>query len=310
MRCYSGDAWKVNYTVAVGEFRPALPVDVSPRACTYNAPSTWNSGSLSNGLRDREGTRQLTETCIDTARVELHEGQDVKLSPHDLLCRAIYAGDTKPAASLLGHGYDVNASDSCGYAPLEYAAMSGSEAMTALLLTFNANTRARPQSKTTALGIAILCGHIAVVRILLKDKTLINTRDPMLGSQPLHYTIRTGNVPFARTILEAGADSSLAEHDSWLSPLQIAQTMQHTDMVNLLLEYGAKAGPEHVDDGITVIYAEPESVFSSGVQTSRRDPVLDFSDNASGLAGRFSSPTRTRSIYDEESTEPVPEGAQ
>ena len=62
----------------------------------------------------------------------------------------------------------------------------------------------------------------------------------MASTTPLHMTIINGRVEVVRVLLEHGANVDAEEDDERKNPAQIAVARRYDDIMEVLLEYGAK----------------------------------------------------------------------
>ncbi|GKY98715.1 hypothetical protein MPSEU_000827800 [Mayamaea pseudoterrestris] len=75
---------------------------------------------------------------------------------------------------------------------------------------------------------------------IVRNRDLLNHLDVYNQYAPLHYAIRRGNTAAVKLLLEAGANANLLGGDDRQSPMSMAQDVEDDDIVQLLLEFGAK----------------------------------------------------------------------
>ena len=69
------------------------------------------------------------------------------------------------------------------------------------------------------------------------EDAYLNARDPS-GATALNHVALIGNAPFAKCLLEAGADADIADNEGF-TPLHTAVEHRHQDVVAILLAHGA-----------------------------------------------------------------------
>lgn len=93
-------------------------------------------------------------------------------------------------------------------------------------------------NKYEALHYAVVKNNIALVKLLIQRKDLINLRDDA-GGTPLHYAACTDNDIIAKLLLNAGAKTNI-KAKSGMTPLQLAKKLKSKKVVKLLSTYGKK----------------------------------------------------------------------
>ena len=84
-------------------------------------------------------------------------------------------------------------------------------------------------------------GNIQVMAILLANGVAVNRARPDSGARPLVLACLSSSLEAVLMLLQADADPNLAnEHEDGMTPLFAACMMGNTNMVPLLVEYGAE----------------------------------------------------------------------
>lgn len=88
---------------------------------------------------------------------------------------------------------------------------------------------------------AAVCGDAAQIRALLaEDPSLVNCRDPRLGSVPLIFAAHRGHQEAVEALLAAGADVAARELGSHTTALHWAAEGGHPEVAHALLDAGAE----------------------------------------------------------------------
>lgn len=184
---------------------------------------------------------------------------------------ACQRGHFAVAQLLLEHGANKEIWDKYGWNPLEKASSGGHVAVVRVLLDHGADVNARDENMNTSLHAASSFRQAAVARVLLERGAEVNARNNDNGT-PLHWALGCGYVECARVLLEYGADPDArnamnetplhttsqggclrlvrlllqynadvhALDDRGQTPFQKALAYNHYDVMQLLLEHGAK----------------------------------------------------------------------
>ncbi|TVY31662.1 Vegetative incompatibility protein [Lachnellula occidentalis] len=129
---------------------------------------------------------------------------------------------------LLEKGAELESKDNLDQTPLK-----GHEAVVELLLEKGAELESRDNRGRTPLSMAAVCGHAAVVKLLLAQNVIDPDSRDIHGQTPLHHASRQGHVNVVRLLLEKGANAAVADNDG-RTPLQLASMNQHTEAIELL----------------------------------------------------------------------------
>ena len=132
-------------------------------------------------------------------------------------------------------------------APLLNAAAAGDiEKVSLLLKQGHLANEALPIIGTRPLTLAAAYGHVDVVRLLLEHGAEVNAED-FSGWTALHAGSFMGDSETVSLLLERGA---VSRSDRWFlrSPLKIAETLDHKDIIPLL------QSSEQVRNGTDIVY--------------------------------------------------------
>ena len=191
------------------------------------------------------------------------------------LMRAVNGQMPATAQLLIDAGADVRKANSYGVTALYIAARAGDAVATRMLLAAGADANAAlPASGETVLMTAAKAGDPDVVRALLTggmegvslaelgaaraaarvaegagysipaNPTLasnyadVNARERLYGRTPLMIAALEGHLEVARLLMEAGADSNLADAEG-STALSLARSYGNLDVAALLAESGA-----------------------------------------------------------------------
>ena len=185
-------------------------------------------------------------TVLQTALFEGHEAVVRLLLGHDAskhtfnasqslaLCMASQFGHETIVRWLIGNGADVNASDLNGNAP-EQASRRGHDLVVQPLPLHHASDNLLSGIQPGPLWLASCNGHEAVVRILLEHGADANEGTPLQAAlERSHSTCEA----IMLLLLQHGADPNQYSLQRDL-PLHTALSRGMTNIVKLLLEYGA-----------------------------------------------------------------------
>ncbi|KAH7007400.1 hypothetical protein EDB80DRAFT_457402 [Ilyonectria destructans] len=139
---------------------------------------------------------------------------------------------------LLEKGANSEVKDEDSKTPLAWAATEGHEAIAMLLLNARANIEAKGDTGDTPLISAAFKGHEAIVRLLLDRGASIEAKNNT-GNNSLNYAAGWGHKAVVRLLLERGANVE-AKNNTGNTPLFRAAANGYKAVVRLLLESGAQ----------------------------------------------------------------------
>lgn len=123
---------------------------------------------------------------------------------------------------------------------LIYTAFHGHVGVISLLYASNANLlNAQDSSGSSPLHEAVKHGNLVTVKWIVKLGADINLVDNV-GQTILHVAALTGNVEIVEYILEDNLIDVNYEASFGITPLIIAQRHNHSDVIKILIKYGAK----------------------------------------------------------------------
>lgn len=163
------------------------------------------------------------------------------------LCLAAQKGFVKVVQLLLENGADPNNEDEGKYTPLHLSASNGFVSCVDLLLKAGARVDAIARNGVTPLHYAVQGGHAQAVKLLISAGATVNcNRKPLLL-----IAADDGNLEVVQILLDAQAmidckanikaqlDKDM-EFCDYLTPLHLAASKGHHDVVDLLLRRGAR----------------------------------------------------------------------
>lgn len=150
------------------------------------------------------------------------------------LRHAAFVGNADIAELLLRHGAAVDAGDKQNNAPLHVAAREGHLRTAEVLLSHGANPNVFGDTNKTPLRDALQRGHSDVVALLLRNGASIDTPHDDRFS-PLHGAVLNADARSVDVLLQHGADPNLADDGYGNTPLHLATSHGHADIVRLLI---------------------------------------------------------------------------
>ena len=107
-----------------------------------------------------------------------------------------------------------------------------------LLLEYGADLNARDGFEKSVLHTAVSCNNYKMAKWLLNNGAFVDFQNKNKDT-PLHNAAN-GNIDLCNLLLERGADPNYINKDGE-TPLSLAETLAHTEVVELLLTYGGDA---------------------------------------------------------------------
>ncbi len=189
-------------------------------------------------------------------------GADMSSADHDgenLLHYAAWGGNVDLMQRIIAHGIDVASVSSHGVTPLHNAAANCQLEAVKLLLQEGADILAADDDGQTCLHKAVESGHgdgrpelLAVVDFLIERGADVNKADAH-GATPLFPALWSDNLDVARKLAKAGADPNVHMEDG-VSLLNAALLWEKSDMLQLLLEFGARPDLPRELDGLSALH--------------------------------------------------------
>jgi len=181
---------------------------------------------------------------MESLKALLAKGADINAKDGDGITALVWAAiRSQPAAAdlLLANGAAVDAATSDSSTALLFAARSGETDIVRALLRKGANANAPNSSGITALQLAAKSGLADPVQALLEGGADPNLADDT-GYTPMYYAAASGNLGIATQLLarHANVNAALKTQQPPRTPLLVAGWNTHTEMVDLLLQNGAR----------------------------------------------------------------------
>jgi ankyrin repeat protein len=149
--------------------------------------------------------------------------------------KAVQLDDVRTVQSLLQRGFDPNTVNPQGVPALMLAVKEPSFKVAQLLATWpKVKTEVRNENDESALMLAALKGHVALVKLLVENDADVNKP----GWTPLHYAATSGNVPIIELLLDNSAYID-AESPNGSTPLMMAAMYGTPESVKVLIQAGA-----------------------------------------------------------------------
>lgn len=147
-------------------------------------------------------------------------------------------GDSTRVAELLATDAPIDTPDNKGRTALIYAASRGHLAIVKMLLQKGANIHALGQYQLSPLTAAIKRNHTDIVSLLIASGADVHLSD-LEGRKPIQIAVEMGNQNIVQQLLDHGANPNTISPQRRNPILTIAQNNGHTEIVNLLIKYGA-----------------------------------------------------------------------
>jgi len=211
-----------------------------------------NSGAQADVKVTPSGTTALMYAAMvgrtETMKLLLNGGAFV--NEQDIMNRtalhfAARRGELEAIHLLLNNGADVNVNSGIYGCPLHSAATGGNPAAVSLLLQNGADINQEGGEFGYALQNAAAFGRLEVARFLVETGANVNAQGGAFGDalqatcSGWAYIDPKGYMATAQLLLDHGANVN-AKGGSWGSPLKAARQNKNDNMIQLLLEHGAR----------------------------------------------------------------------
>jgi len=188
----------------------------------------------------REGHQDLIEHFDEKEKMDL---QTTFFSNHQTpLHLTCASGNLETTQQLLEKGLDVNVKDTQLETPLHKACQSGNiDLVRHLLDNCCVQVDAHAFGGKTPLHVAAQGGHLEIAQLLVgnEEKLVVADVNARYNNRTaLHTAVERGDIPFARFLLENGANVN-AVGPANNTPLIIAIQQNNREMVELLIEHEA-----------------------------------------------------------------------
>ena len=154
------------------------------------------------------------------------------------LADALEHRDTASVQTLLNRGVEINATQPDGMTALHWAAYQDDLETTKALLVAGADANAANRYGVTPLSLACTNGNVAMVELLIKAGADPNAALPG-GEAPLMTAARTGKIAAVKALIANGANIHAKDDRQGQTALMWAAAEGHTEVVELLIEFGA-----------------------------------------------------------------------
>lgn len=177
----------------------------------------------------------------DLLKFLLAEGVDVNMSDEyglTPLCVAVVSDQVDALHVLIDAGANVNKEihQAGDYTALHYAAELGrEEAMKTLIATGDSDVHAKTDASHTPFLLAALHGHVGVLSVLLE-----NGAEPFADEDEFsaaHLAATTGQLDVLQYFLSNGLTQDFEKETNGVSPLSLAASAGHLNVVQFLIEY-------------------------------------------------------------------------
>ncbi|AXK60905.1 ankyrin repeat domain-containing protein [Candidatus Chromulinivorax destructor] len=124
-----------------------------------------------------------------------------------------------------GANPNIQIEDEGNITPLHEAVQQNLPCSTKILLTYNANPNITSNALVSPLYIGVDFGSLASIKILIENNTtdlnICGTED---RGTALHAAVKKNYKEIVKLLLDAGADKTIVEEESQLTPLELAET--------------------------------------------------------------------------------------
>ncbi|XP_055303155.1 ankyrin-1-like [Sitodiplosis mosellana] len=146
---------------------------------------------------------------------------------------------------FIEHGANINRVND-GETPLHAAARHGRTGAAKVLIDHGANVNFRIKDGETPLHLAARHGRVEIVEHLIERGADVNAKTEFTQRTPLHFT-SNGYGLLTRVLCDNGADINSSDRFK-STPLNDAVINAALDVINVLLEYGAKVNDKAIRD--------------------------------------------------------------
>jgi len=187
---------------------------------------------------------------------KLAQAQAQSQSLYDRFIESVAIDRSDDVAVLLARGVDPNTVDPNADPVLLVAARAGFNPTVDLLLKAGAKVDAKNRFGDTAIMVAALGGHLAIVKKLHARGAEINPP----GWTPLAYAASAGQTEVVRYLIESGAKVD-APSANGTTPLMMAARGGHAATIDLLLAKGADINHQNENGASARAWADRGGFF-------------------------------------------------
>ena len=221
--------WRCHYCTQLNT------VDI-PQCKICRKPSTYSTSSYqlpfhSNDASQSFRPKQLKTLLNDDKNNSINDTcSELWTSLH----HAVVSCDVTIVEELIKLGSDVNAKTNKGLTPLHLAIQCGSISLVNLLLANNVDIECYTTGEQmTPLAMAVKANLINITTILLSYKPNINCIN-IIGRTPIMFAASNGNIDMAILLITHGADVHMTDHHAW-TIRQIAEYHNHIDFAKYII---------------------------------------------------------------------------
>lgn len=205
--------------------------------------------------------------------------------PDTRLPGAARAGDRKALDGLLTAGAAVNTTETDGTTALHWAVYRDDAVMTARLIDAGANVNVANRNGATPLTLACANGGAAIVERLLAAGADANAAPS--GAPPLATCAGSGADAAVRALMASGADVNAADNWRGQTALMWAAAENHTAIIKVLLEGGAKVDARSKGDFTALMFAVRQDARDAARLLIKADADVNFTAPSSQSALRL-----------------------
>jgi ankyrin repeat protein len=222
-----------------------------------NIGNSWGATPFDYAVEKGMFSFQQSENYFEIMRLLIESGADINIQNYRKeapLNLAFVYNDVGIMRLLIESGANMNILDLYkGTTVLHKAVESGNFEITRLLIEGGADMNIPyPYKKTTVLHKAVELGHVGITRLLIESGMDINIQDTS-GETPLHWSVSPvnwsispyikRNVDAVRLLIDSGVDINRKNRHEQ-TPLDLAIDAGNKEIIQLLIEHGAKRGDE------------------------------------------------------------------
>ena len=179
----------------------------------------------------KSGHTDIVKILLDKGADTKVKGTVIEITP--LHAAMVLSDQTEIVELLLKAGADIEARSNTGETPLCLAANFGHTATVKILLDAGADINVKNNKGVAPLHLASMNDRADVVKLLLDAGADINAKNKD-GFAPLHIAAANGRANIVKLLLDAGADKSIRSTQFDLTPLELAKSFKHYEIVDLL----------------------------------------------------------------------------
>lgn len=181
----------------------------------------------------------------------------------------------------------VNARTSNGTTALHLAALEGHVAVINVLVALGAELETRSHGGYTPLHCAASGDHVNAIRELVRVRADVSVRESRSGASPLHWAAREGHLDAVEELIKQRAKVDIHDKNQ-NTPLMYAARHAKSEAVELLLKNGASLAATNVDGRSALFHAAEAGHTQTALMLVKEGSdikqVQDYGLNAADLA--------------------------